>query len=72
VLHAPNDLRASRDLSGGVLEGPGASVALLRTVCSCSVGQITLALYEAGGQYRRSMVGCAAEQNGGMVILGAR
>jgi methylmalonyl-CoA mutase len=29
--------------------------ALLRTVCSCSLGQITHALYEVGGQYRRSM-----------------
>jgi hypothetical protein len=25
------------------------------TVCSCSLGQITHALYEVGGQYRRSM-----------------
>jgi len=29
--------------------------ALLRTVCSCSLGQIIHALYEVGGQYRRSM-----------------
>ena len=29
--------------------------ALLQTVCSCSLGQITHALYEVGGQYRRSM-----------------
>ncbi len=29
--------------------------ALLDTVCSCSLGQITHALYEVGGQYRRSM-----------------
>ncbi|HVN75997.1 MAG TPA: methylmalonyl-CoA mutase family protein [Thermoanaerobaculaceae bacterium] len=28
---------------------------LLRTVCCCSLGQITHALYEVGGQYRRSM-----------------
>jgi methylmalonyl-CoA mutase len=28
---------------------------LLDTVCSCSLGQITHALYEVGGQYRRSM-----------------
>jgi methylmalonyl-CoA mutase len=28
---------------------------LLGTVCSCSLGQITHALYEVGGQYRRSM-----------------
>jgi methylmalonyl-CoA mutase len=28
---------------------------LLNTVCSCSLGQITHALYEVGGQYRRSM-----------------
>jgi methylmalonyl-CoA mutase len=28
---------------------------LLQTVCSCSLGQITHALYEVGGQYRRSM-----------------
>jgi methylmalonyl-CoA mutase len=28
---------------------------LLQTVCSCSLGQITHAFYEVGGQYRRSM-----------------
>ena len=28
---------------------------LLRTVCSCTLGQITHALYDVGGQYRRSM-----------------
>ncbi len=28
---------------------------LLQAVCSCSLGQITHALYEVGGQYRRSM-----------------
>jgi methylmalonyl-CoA mutase len=28
---------------------------LLDTVCSSSLGQITHALYEVGGQYRRSM-----------------
>jgi methylmalonyl-CoA mutase len=28
---------------------------LLQSVCSCSLGQITHALYEVGGQYRRSM-----------------
>ena len=28
---------------------------LLQTVCSCSLGQITHALYEVGGQYRRNM-----------------
>jgi hypothetical protein len=28
---------------------------LLQAVASCSLGQITHALYEVGGQYRRSM-----------------
>ncbi|MGQ9835616.1 MAG: fused isobutyryl-CoA mutase/GTPase IcmF [Thermoanaerobaculaceae bacterium] len=28
---------------------------LLETVCSCSLGQITHALYQVGGQYRRNM-----------------
>jgi methylmalonyl-CoA mutase len=28
---------------------------LLETVCSCSLGQITHALFEVGGQYRRNM-----------------
>ena len=28
---------------------------LLKTVRSCSLGQISNALYEVGGQYRRSM-----------------
>ena len=35
--------------------GGNVFAALLRTVCSCSLGQITRALYEVGGQYRRSM-----------------
>ncbi len=35
--------------------GGNVFAALLRTVCSCSLGQITHALYEVGGQYRRSM-----------------
>jgi methylmalonyl-CoA mutase len=28
---------------------------LLDTVCFCSLGQTTHALYEVGGQYRRNM-----------------
>jgi methylmalonyl-CoA mutase len=35
--------------------GGNVFAALLGTVCSCSLGQITRALYEVGGQYRRSM-----------------
>jgi len=33
----------------------GEVAGLLDTACSCSLGQITRALYEVGGQYRRSM-----------------
>ena len=35
--------------------GGNVFAALLRAVCSCSLGQITRALCEVGGQYRRSM-----------------
>jgi methylmalonyl-CoA mutase len=36
-------------------EGGNIFEELLRTVRSCSLGQISNALYEVGGQYRRSM-----------------
>ena len=35
--------------------GGNVFAALLRTVCSCSLGQITRALFGVGGQYRRGM-----------------
>jgi len=35
--------------------GGNVFVELLQTVCCCSLGQITHALYEVGDQYRRSM-----------------
>jgi methylmalonyl-CoA mutase len=34
---------------------PGEVAELVDTMGSCSLGQITHALYEVGGQYRRSM-----------------
>jgi len=42
-------------LQSAARSGGNLFAALLRTVCSCSLGQITRALYEVGGQYRRSM-----------------
>ncbi len=36
-------------------EGGNIFEELLKTVRSCSLGQISNALYEVGGQYRRSM-----------------
>ncbi len=36
-------------------EGGNIFAELLRTVRNCSLGQISRALYEVGGQYRRSM-----------------
>ena len=40
---------SSDESSGNVFEE------LLKTVRTCSLGQISNALYEVGGQYRRSM-----------------
>ena len=42
-------------LQGVAREGGNIFAELLRTVRSCSLGQISNALYEVGGQYRRSM-----------------
>ncbi len=49
AAEALDRLRSTARGGGNVFEE------LLRTVCSCSLGQITRALYEVGGQYRRSM-----------------
>ncbi len=42
-------------LQGTARSGGNVFAELLSAVCSCSLGQITHALYEVGGQYRRSM-----------------
>jgi methylmalonyl-CoA mutase len=50
VLARPPRHRNSSDESrGNIFEE------LLKTVRTCSLGQISNALYEVGGQYRRSM-----------------
>jgi methylmalonyl-CoA mutase len=42
-------------LKDGVRRGGNSFTALMEAVCCCSLGQITEALYEVGGRYRRSM-----------------
>ena len=46
---------ALESLQHAARTGGNLSAELLHTVCSCTVGQITRALYEVGGQYHRSM-----------------
>ncbi|MFN2355207.1 MAG: fused isobutyryl-CoA mutase/GTPase IcmF [Desulfopila sp.] len=50
--HAP---QALENLKKAALQGDNLFAELLETVKSCSLGQITNALYEVGGQYRRNM-----------------
>ena len=46
---------ALRRLQQVVLSGDNIFAELMETVRTCSLGQITRALYEVGGQYRRNM-----------------
>jgi methylmalonyl-CoA mutase len=47
--------RALHDLKKAALEGKNVFEELMKTVRVCSLGQITNALFEVGGQYRRSL-----------------
>jgi methylmalonyl-CoA mutase len=53
--HEPKAKAAIADLQREAREGGNVFEELLTTVRSCSLGQISNALYEVGGQYRRSM-----------------
>ena len=50
--HAPEALE---ELKQAALRGDNIFEQLMETVKHCSLGQITNALYEVGGQYRRNM-----------------
>jgi methylmalonyl-CoA mutase len=53
--HEDEAAEALTSLQNVAREGGNIFEELLRTVRSCSLGQISTALYEVGGQYRRSM-----------------
>jgi methylmalonyl-CoA mutase len=53
--HEPQAKAAITSLQRTARDGGNIFEELLRTVRSCSLGQISNALYEVGGQYRRSM-----------------
>ncbi len=53
--HEPKAKAALASLQRKAREGENIFEELLKTVRSCSLGQISNALYEVGGQYRRSM-----------------
>jgi methylmalonyl-CoA mutase len=53
--HAGESPEALRRLQQAAASGGNVFAELLETVQSCSLGQITHALYEVGGQYRRHM-----------------
>jgi methylmalonyl-CoA mutase len=53
--HAAEAPEALRRLQAVAAEGGNVFAELLETVQVCSLGQITHALYEVGGQYRRNM-----------------
>jgi methylmalonyl-CoA mutase len=52
VIDAPTALKR---LQEAALSGKNIFTELMHTVRYCSIGQITNALYEVGGQFRRSM-----------------
>ncbi len=54
-LHASEAPAALAKLKKVVIEDGNVFAELMRTVRVCSLGQITAALFEVGGQYRRSM-----------------
>jgi methylmalonyl-CoA mutase len=53
--HADESLAALQRLQQVAASGGNVFGELLETVRTCSLGQITRALYEVGGQYRRHM-----------------
>ena len=53
--HGKASSKALKQLQKVAMAGGNVFEELLKTVQSCSLGQITHALYEVGGRYRRSM-----------------
>ena len=53
--HANEAPAALKRLKDTALSGGNVFAELMETVCCCSLGQITQALFEVGGQYRRNM-----------------
>jgi methylmalonyl-CoA mutase len=53
--HRDEAQAALDSLKKAALDGDNLFAELMNTVRSCSLGQITNALYEVGGQYRRNM-----------------
>ena len=54
-IAAPAQLLCKKALKQAALKGDNIFEELMETVKHCSLGQITNALYEVGGQYRRNM-----------------
>ena len=53
--HASKSARALNSLKDAVLTNKNVFEELMETVKHCSLGEITKALYEVGGQYRRNL-----------------
>lgn len=53
--HKEESTEALEELRQTAIKGENIFAQLLKSVRSCSLGQITSALYEVGGQYRRNM-----------------
>ena len=53
--HANDAGRALADVQRAALAGENVFAELMNAVRTCSLGQITEALFEVGGKYRRSM-----------------
>ena len=55
MRHADERPVALEKLRGAALAGENLFAALMEAVRSCSLGEITDALFEAGGRYRRNV-----------------
>ena len=53
--HSPSAPEMLKDLQAAVLDNRNVFEMLMRAVRVCSLGQITQALFQVGGEYRRSM-----------------
>jgi methylmalonyl-CoA mutase len=54
-IHAHESAGALANLQDAALSGANTFVALMDAVCCCTLGEITTALFEVGGRYRRNV-----------------
>ncbi len=55
AAYAPEAARALKDLQQAAVRNENMSAVLMEACKYCSLGQLTAAMFEVGGQYRRNM-----------------